>query len=703
MRSADLRSASRRIAFVRAGLLVLFAVLAGRAAHLSVVATRGVERGHRQTTATLELPATRGLIVDRSGVELAITLHAPSVYVIPPELEKNKKASSTLAAALQIDPARLARRLKNRQRYTFVARWVPEEIAEAVLALGLPGVGVVREPRRAYPAGALAASILGFANIDGTGVRGIEQQEDGWLRGSRLRTPVERDALGHLISHTVVQPLDATGGDVALTIDVSMQAEAEAALAAAIEHSGARGGCVITLDPHSGEILALAEAPSFNPNDFRKVPYAETRSRAFVDAIEPGSTFKAFLMAAALDEGTIRIDQQIDTGEGVLQLRGKRIRDHEAYGVLNPAGILRVSSNVGAVLVAQELGRQAHHRALQRFGFGTATGSGFPTESSGLLRAWKAWKPIDHATIAFGQGVSVTVVQLASAMAVLAGGGEWRQPHLVKARRKGTSGWEPVTDLASRPVVTKQSADAVLEMLESVVSSRGTARRAALKGVRVAGKTGTAQKFDVDLGRYSQTRYTAWFMGAAPADDPQLVVVALLDEPAGPQHGGGDVAAPLFARVTAGQLAHLGIITKPQPLPRLPRPTILAIDEKVSRDKVSDTDGVPAVSAQPPREPRDPKPARLAAHVPSIENDSAMAASIASNDSGTARVYRFESSAMTPDFYGVTIASARNMAERETLVLEIVGDGLAIGQDPSPGTVLVGNQKRVRVVFGTDS
>jgi len=671
MRAADLRSASRRIAFVRAGLLVLFVVMAARAAHLSAVAKRGSERGARQTTATLELPATRGLIVDRSGVELALTVHAPSVYVIPPELEQDLETRAALAQALKIDPARIEKRLRGRQRYTFIARWVSEEIAASVLALDLPGVGVVREPRRAYPAGALAASILGFADIDGDGVRGIEQQEDAWLRGSRVRTPVTRDALGRLISHTVVEPLDAAGGDVALTIDVSMQAEAEAALADALERSGAKGGCVITLDPHSGEILALAEAPSFNPNEFRNVAYADTRSRAFVDAVEPGSTFKAFLMAVALDEGVIRVDERIDTGNGELRIPGKRIRDHDAYGVLDPTGVLRVSSNIGAVKVAMMLGKHPYYQALRRFGFGSSTRSGFPTESAGLLRSSNDWKEIDHATIAYGQGVSVTVIQLASAMAVLAGGGEWRQPHLVKARRKGTTDWEPVGNLAHHPVITKQSADAVLEMLESVVSSEGTARRAGLAGLRVAGKTGTAQKFDRQLGRYSQTRYSAWFMGAAPADDPQLVIVALLDEPQGSAHGCGDVAAPLFARG--------------------PRDSVLAEAQHAAKPARQVAD--PRVSAPPP----------TTSDMRASGGDRRLAVSEASNDIAAERVYPSKSAVMIPDYRGETVESVRSMATRDALMIEVVGDGLAIEQEPSPGTVLVGSNKRIRVLFGTDS
>ncbi len=704
MRGAELGGAGRRVAVLRAIFLAVFVLLAARAAHLTVVATRGEIRGKGQLEGVMVLPATRGLIVDRNAVELALTVRAPSIYVLPRDFDGNKENLRALAKALGRDPRALAKRLQKRERFTFVDRWVDQKVAERVEALDLPGVGIIAEPRRAYPADELAASLLGFANIDGEGVRGIEEQQDDWLRGSPVRTPVERDARGHLMARAVVAPISSSGGDVALTIDMTMQAEAETALRDAIEKSGANGGCVITFDPLTGEILALAEAPGFNPNDFRNIDYKQTRSPAFQDAVEPGSVLKAFLVAAALESGAIGAAQRFDTGDGTMPIKGKTIRDHRPYGVIDPAGVLKFSSNIGAVQIAQLLGREAHHEALMRFGFGKKTGSSFPSESQGLLRPWKNWKPIDHATVAYGQGLGVTAIQLTAAMGVLAGDGQLRVPHLISARRPAGGKWQRVPPAPPRRVVRAEVAAEVMKMLESVVSAEGTGRKAALSGVRVAGKTGTAQKLDTERRTYSKTRYTAWFMGAAPADDAKLVIVAMLDEPKGLAHGGGDVAAPLFARVASGQLAHLGIVTRPEPIPAPPRVEAIAQTKPQPRKRVTprpstvaDARPLPATpksspdkivaaktstNAQAPK--NSPKPAthpRLA-HKPRTNTPTADNEAI-----------------FMPDFRGETVESVRKMATRSKLTLEVRGSGLAIDQAPNPGTVVVGSRKHVLVSF----
>lgn len=675
MRGAELAGAGRRVALLRALFLVLLVVLAARATHLSVVTSRGESRARGQLDGVMVLPATRGLIVDRNGVELALTVHAASIYVRPGDFDGNRENLGALARALGKNPSALAERLRGHKRFTFVARWVSDAVAQRVEALDLPGVGIISEPRRAYPADELAASLLGFANIDGNGVRGIEEQEDAWLRGSPIHIPVERDARGHLLARAPVAALSSSGGDVALTIDIAMQAEAETALRNAIQRSGAKGGCVISFDPHSGEILALAEAPGFNPNDFRRVKYHETRSRAFQDAVEPGSVFKAFLIAGALEAGAIGPDQVIDTGDGTMPIRGKTIRDHRPYGVIDPTGVLKFSSNVGAVQIARALGREAHYETLMRFGFGTRTGSHFPSESRGLLRPWQQWKPIDHATVAYGQGLSVTAIQLTAAMAVLAADGQLRVPRLISARRPAGGEWQRLAAEQPRRAVTKKVAAQVLTMLESVVSAEGTGRKAALSGVRVAGKTGTAQKFDAAKGVYSKTRYTAWFMGAAPADAPKLVIVVMLDEPKGPAHGGGDVAAPLFAKVAALQLARLGIVTHPEPIPAAPRVELLAAAGPEQQEPATTQSSAVAAQTQPAR--------------PRVSAAPTRSHTAASNGEPI----------FMPDFRGETLDSVRRLAAHNKLTLEVRGTGLAIDQHPTPGSVLVGSGKHVLVSF----
>ncbi len=566
MRSQALRSAAIRVGALRLLLLAIFAVLAARAGQLAVLGADARQHGERQIHTRISLPSARGLILDRTGRELAISVDAPSVFVLPTLLEDRAHAARELARILGLDRAALHARIVERDAFTFVARWVSAKAAREIEALELAGVGIEREPRRTYPAGRLAAPLLGFANIDGQGVRGLEQMLDAWLRGEPRTLGVERDARGRLLSSGPLNPRDTSGGDVLLSIDSGLQGEAEEALARAVEEFGAKGGVVIAIDPKTGDVLSLAEAPGFDPNTFRQTAYAQTRSRAFLDAIEPGSTMKAFLIAAALESGGLDPTAEIDTEGGEMRVRGKTIRDHHDYGPLDPAGVLRYSSNVGSVKIAQALGPQGLYDALRRFGFGSDTGSGFPTESAGLLRSWEDWKPVDHATHAFGQGMNVTPIQLAMACAALANGGERMQPRLVIARRRSMQAWEPIEPISLGRAAEPETIATLLPMLETVVSDDGTGRLAGLAGVRVAGKTGTAQKLDMHTRRYSQTKYTAWFMGVAPADDPRIAIVVGLDEPSGARHTGGNTAAPLFAEVAAAHLAHAGIVTRPEPI-----------------------------------------------------------------------------------------------------------------------------------------
>jgi cell division protein FtsI (penicillin-binding protein 3) len=674
VRSADLRVLHRRLRVAQVAIAAGFAVLTLRAAHLSLWDERGARRGENQLLSAITLPPERGRILDRGGADLALTVQAPSIYAVPAAIEDRDAAARALAGALRIDAGRVSERLAQGGSFVFVRRWVDEDAADRVRALELPGVGIVGEPRRAYPLGPLGASVLGFANIDGVGARGIEQQENDWLFGHPRRVAVERDARGRLLLGTGLDPNATAGGDVLLTLDAAFQAEAEVALEEAVQASGARGGFAISLDPRTGEILALAERPGFDPNHFRLVPYAETRSRAFLDVIEPGSTFKAFLAAASLEAGTVGTDEVFDLRNGV-SVPGKRIRDLHPRPELDLGGILRVSSNVGAVMLAQRLGPERHFEALRRFGFGASTQSGFPEESSGLLRSWQDWKPVDHATIAFGQGVSVTPIQLAAAMAALGNGGTWVTPHLVKARRRPSEPWEPVPAPATRQAVSPRTAATVCRLLEGVVSTDGTGRRAQLRDVRVAGKTGTAQKLDPATGRYSDDRYWAWFIGLAPAEQPRVAIVVGIDEPQGRAHGGGDVAAPAFARIAAAHLTALGIPTEPlvgPPRPALPETRVAAAPHPAPP---------PAVRPTARRE-RAPERTRTARPAPRLLSDGD-------------RIF-------LPDLHGLTVEQVRGLAANAPLVFEILGHGRAVEQDPAPGTILAAGQWRVRVRFEPD-
>jgi cell division protein FtsI (penicillin-binding protein 3) len=641
VRAPDLAPLRLRLRVTYALLLLAFVGLVVRAAQLSLLETRSAARGRSQLLSALELAPERGRIVDRSGADLALTVGVASVYAVPSEIADPDATARQLAALLDLDAARLRERLSQRRPFVFVKRWVEEEDAERIRALELPGVGTVTEPRRAYPHGALAANLVGFANIDGQGVRGIEQMENEWLLGRPQRLAVERDARGRLLLGPGLDPHATAGGDVALTLDLHLQAAAEAALAEGVKEARAKGGFVVAIEPRTGDVLALAESPSFDPNRFRTVPFPDTRARAFTDAIEPGSTFKTFVIAAALEAGVVRSDEVFDL-RGGLRVPGKTIRDLHPKPMLDVAGILRVSSNVGAVMIGQRVGARRHYETLRRFGFGARTGSGFPDESSGLLRDVARWRPVDAATAAYGQGISVTPVQLAAAVAALGNGGVWMPPRLVRARRTPDGPWQALPLGEGRRSVSEATAAAVVDMMTGVVHVEGgTGRRARLRGVAVAGKTGTAQKLEPN-GRYSHDRYVGWFVGLAPAHDPRVAIAVAIDEPRG-VHTGGVVAAPVFARVAAAYLTAQGIPTEP---------------------------------------------AALGPRTPATRSAAAGAGGAGADD----RV-------LVPDLLGLSIAEVVERTGRTALELELTGHGRAVTQEPVPGTIVSASRERVRVRF----
>ncbi len=687
MRAADLRGVSLRARITGAALLLVFLALAARAAHLTVIDRRGYERGLAQTGTLLLLAPARGTILDKRGAELAVTVPAPSVYAVPREVREPRRAAAALSRALGVPLGKLTAQLERKASFVFVKRWLTPAEVEAVSKLELDGVGLVEEPRRAYPQGALAGQLVGFSNIDGVGARGIEQMENDWLSGTSQKIAIERDARRRLLAFADYDPRSSAGGDVALTLDAALQAEAEAALADVVKATGSRGGLVIVLDPASGDLLALAERPGFDPGAFRSTPYAASRSRAFLDAADPGSTAKPFVVAAALERGVLRKDEVIDCEDGRFRVPGKTVRDTHPNKLLDASGILRVSSNVGATKIAFRVGPERHYALLRAFGFGRSTRSRFPDESAGLLRPWQDWRPVDHATISFGQGMAVTPIQLANAFAVLASGGEWRAPRLVAARREPDGAWEHLPPAPPRRALRNDVAKSVLGMLETVVGPDGTGRRAGLRGIRVAGKTGTAQKIEAD-GSYSQQRYQAWFAGAAPADAPRFVIVAMVDEPRGFVHTGGATAAPLFARVAAAALARDGILTEPElPLPEWARADwVPPWKTQKSSAAPAPKKPTPAVAAAPPRATSAP---RLPAAPQAVR-------STARSEPQANGVQRPDGRVLLPDFRGLTPEQVRAQLSGFGIALQVSGNGRALAQEPSPGTILDGGSVRVR-------
>lgn len=667
MRAPDLRAAGSRLGVVRALLCACLFAVGARAAHLALVDPRGAARGESQIESVVRLPPERGAIEDRNGQPLAVAVKAPSIYASPVEIRDVDATARTLGEILGADPKRVAERLRRGRSFRYVARWVAPAQAAAILERKaaakasdreseLDGVGILEEPRRVYPYGPFAAHLVGFANIDGLGVRGIEELEDETLRGSARVVPVERDARGRLLLSETIDPYATAGSSVVLTLDSAFQADAEAALDAAIVATRAESGFVISLDPRTGDVLALAERPLFDPNHFRNTPFPHTRARSLLDAFEPGSTFKVFTIAAALEEGVVSLEDRFHCENGRFPVPGKVIRDAHPYGVLDLSHVLWKSSNIGATKIAQRLDPAVHHRTLQALGFGRRTGSGFPQESAGLLRHPRGWRPVDRANIAFGQGVNVTAFQLAAATAAIANGGVWRQPRLVKARRTPHGEIEELPLAPGRPALRPETAATMLQMMEGVVGPEGTGKRAAVAGVRVAGKTGTAQKLDPRTGSYSNSKYQAWFIGVAPIDDPRLVTVVMIDEPKGISHTGGAVAAPVFSRVATAQLARMGVRTSNGP----PR--------------------VETVHSTP-------------APTPPVGGAESLAAAESADS-----VMRFGDRVLVPDFTDRTVDEVRRAASG---VIDVViqGEGRAVAQEPPPGTIVDGRSAPVRVRF----
>ncbi len=659
MRAPDLRRPALRLGVLRAVLCLGLLAVAARAAHLSLVDPRGAEHGQRQVLTQMRLPPERGEILDRSGHELAVTVKAPSIFAVPRALDDPAAAAAQLARVLGADAARVAARFSRGHSFTYVARWVTDEQAERVRALGLEGVGIVEEPRRVYPYGSFAAQMIGFANIDGTGVRGIEEQEDALLRGRARIVPVQRDARGRRLLSEEVDPYATVGGDVHLTLDAAFQSDAEAALEEAMQQTRANSGFVLSLDPRTGDVLALAERPVFDPNRFRETPYPATRARSLLDAYEPGSTFKLFVIAAALESGAITPNDRFDCEQGRFKVPGKLIRDSHSYGMLDLSHVLWKSSNIGVTKIAYRLAPDTHHRMLEALGFGRPTGSGFPQESAGLLRSWRKWRPVDRANIAFGQGVNVTALQLAAATAAVANGGNWVEPRLVLARRAPGAELEMAPPGVVRRAMKPETAGTLLAMMEGVTGPEGTAKRAQLPGIRVGGKTGTAQKLDPRTRTYSNSKYQAWFVGVAPLDDPRLVIVVMLDEPKGAAHTGGAVAAPVFAKVAAAQLARLGILTTPsEPI----------LEVRTARAA----------------------PAPQAVTVAPVMDEEAL--------NSASELVRLGDRVLVPDFTDRSVEEVRRQVNG-ILELVVSGEGRAVAQEPPPGTIVDGSGMRVLVRF----
>ena len=538
-----------RMAAVGSLLLLGLGVVAARAFYLQGLNTAYLQgKGDAVSNRNLTLPAHRGQIADRNGQLLAISTPVESLWGRPDELKLSAEQHDQLARVLGVKPQDLTKTLARKTRGEFsVRRPVTPEQAARITAMGAPGLHLRREFRRYYPAGEVAAHVVGFTNVDDLGQEGVERAYQDWLAGREGKRQILRDRRGNTIRDLAPIKTAQMGGNLTLALDLKIQYLAHRELAAAIVKNKARGGSVVVLDAKTGEILALANQPIFNPNNRRNYKPGPMRNRAVIDTFEPGSTIKPFVAAAVLERGLYKTGSVIDTPE-TWRVGAKLVRDLHPHPQMTVSEIIQKSSNVGAVKLAMSLTPQQYWDVLHRSGFGELPGSGFPGETAGRLRNADTWKPVEHATMAYGYGLSVSLLQLTRAYMAFANDGEVMPLSFLKR--------EPQEIMGVR-VFSPGVAREVRAMMETVTQEGGTGMRTRVPGYRVAGKTGTAHKL-VD-GRYAPDRYLSSFVGMAPASNPRLIIGVVIDEPSGGVYYGGSVAGPVFAQVMAASLRQLAL------------------------------------------------------------------------------------------------------------------------------------------------
>lgn len=516
-------------------------------------------KAERQHQKSVTVEGNRGGIYDRNGKVLALNIEVPSVFGVPNAVEEPAAVARDLARVLRIRAQEIEPKLKQDRGFVWIARKVDPEQGRQLERLSLEGIGTVMEGRRFYPKGPLLAHVLGFAGMDGQGLEGIERRYERYLRGEKRLVELQRDALGRTVFPMGLgDQMPAPGHHITLTIDEVIQYVAEKELDEAVSASGAKGGIIIVMEPQTGALLAMGVNPRFDPNALGSVSPSRWRNRALTDPYEPGSTLKIIVAAAALEEKVKEPGTLLFGENGRMEVANTVIHDHEKTGWLTFAEVIQKSSNVGAVKTATALGGDRLYRYLRAFGFGERTEIDLPAETAGLVKEPHEWGRRSLASLAIGQEIGVTPLQLLAAFSAVANGGWLMKPYLVQEVRdaKGQIVLQAEPQVRRRPI-SAVTASTLTDILVGAVT-RGTGSRAAVPGYQVAGKTGTAQKFDPETGTYSSTRSVASFAGYVPATDPRLAMVVVIDEPQG-EAWGGVVAAPVFRRVAEQVLPYLGV------------------------------------------------------------------------------------------------------------------------------------------------
>jgi cell division protein FtsI/penicillin-binding protein 2 len=677
-------TANERLLMVAAVILVCLTAVLGRLGYLQLLRHSDyLTRATRQQQRTIEITPRRGSIYDRNMDPLAMSIPVDSVFAVPIEIGDAQLAAQLLSQVLGIPREVLEARLGSAQSFVWIARKVPPDKKEAVEALNLKGIYFQKENQRVYPKRDLAAHVLGFVDLDEKGLGGIEYELDSKIRGKSEKIVVMADARQRWFDGVEAQR--ERGADVILTLDEKIQYIAERELAAAIAKTRALAGSVVVMNPNTGEILALANWPKFNPNVANGASAESRMNRAVTALYEPGSTFKLITLAAAFDQGIVRPEEVFDCENGAVYVAGHRIRDHKPFGLLTVSDILAQSSDVGAIKIALRLGAPKFYDYIRAFGFGQLTGVDLPGESKGLLRRLENWSAISIGSISMGQEVGVTPIQLISAVSAIANGGMLYKPHIVAELRRDNNVLPGDGVLASaepRRVIRPETAATLRRLMEGVVLN-GTGPLAHLDGWTAAGKTGSAQKIDPATGRYSHTQLIASFTGFAPINNPAVTILVSLDSPVG-QHEGGQVAAPVFKRIAEQVLPYLDV---PRDVPVEPRLIQVAYKARNASNLAALSDFTPTDFTALPDLP----PAELSGTNARSAKDQVPAVTVAVDEGG--------GDIPLPDFSGKTMREVTAACLKLGLDPLLVGSGLAVSQTPAAG-MKVRRGARLTVQFG---
>ncbi|MBE7414547.1 MAG: transpeptidase family protein [Deltaproteobacteria bacterium] len=617
--------------------LAAFGAIVFRAVQLQIVKgpelKKMAERQHRKT---LNLQSKRGDIYDRNLKELAVSIDVDSVFAQPDKIESPRATARALAPVIGVSSFELEKKLSGDGRFVWLKRQVDLKGEDRDMIRGLEGIGIIKEGRRFYPNRQLASNLIGFTGLDASGLEGVEKYYDTMLKGSSARLTGERDAMGRgLLYKDLDKTVPLQGMEVELTIDKSIQYIAEKSLKKAVDEYDAKGGTAIVMDPMTGEILAMATQPSFDPNDIRRYGSGSWRNRAIADVFEPGSTFKLFLIAAALEENIVKPENRFYCENGKYRVADRVFHDTKEYGWLTVTEILKYSSNIGTAKIGEKLGSEQIYRYLKAFGFGARNGIDLPGEATGVLRHPKNWSKVSLHTISFGQGVSVTGLQMITALSSIANGGFLMQPYVVKSVKE--PGGRPVAEthpVVVKRVISEDTARKLTNMMVEATGKKSTGELAALPDFEVAGKTGTAQKPDFKNGGYARGAYIASFMGFVPADDPMLAILVTVDEPRG-EYYGGRVAGPVFREIAEESLAYLGVFRE--------GPGAMRVERALMHEDAAPVDG-------DAEEPSGIRPMAV------------------------------------PDFKGKSVRMVMRMSSERSFDVEIRGSGRAVSQSPTPGS-----------------